>query len=129
VGAKPSLTRIGATLRAAALAYPDAREEFPWGESAFKVKGKVFLFFGADAKELGLSVKIPRSAMAALMMPFAFPTPYNLGKSGWVSAKFGARDKVPVELLLSWIDESYREIAPKTLVATLSPVEQRSRKR
>ncbi len=46
-----------------------------------------------------------------------------------MSAKFGARDKVPVELLLSWIDESYRAIAPKTLVATLPPVEKRGRKR
>jgi hypothetical protein len=36
-----------------------------------------------------------------------------------VSASFGEKDDVPVSLLLEWIDESYRAIAPKKLVAGL----------
>src|SRR5207247_8405432 len=95
-------------LRAVALGYPEAYEEFPWGERVAKVKGKVFVFLGMDGDDLGLSVKLPQSGMLALGLPFASPTGYGLGKAGWVTAKFGKREKAPVDLLRSWIDESYR---------------------
>jgi len=54
-----------------------------------------------------------------LMLPFAKPTGYGLGKSGWVSASFTAKERPPLDLLREWIDESYRAIAPKKLVAAL----------
>ena len=76
-------------LREIALAYPGAREEFPWGERVVKVGKKVFVFMGMpDGGGLGLSVKLPNSGTMALMFPFATPTGYGLGKSGWVSARF-----------------------------------------
>jgi len=106
-------------LRKFALGYPDAREEFPWGERVVKVKGKVFVFLGGDGPELGLSVKLPHSGVLALGLPFASPTGYGLGKAGWITARFGAREKAPVDLLRLWIDESYRAVAPKKLVAAL----------
>lgn len=108
-------------LRDAALKYPETHEDFPWGERALKVKGKVFLFLHANADEMGLSVKLPVSCDFALGLPFAQPTGYGLGKSGWVSAKFQQQDDAPIELLLAWLDESYRAVAPKRLVATLPP--------
>jgi predicted DNA-binding protein (MmcQ/YjbR family) len=107
-------------LRAFALGYPEAYEDFPWGERVAKVKGKVFVFLGRDGNELGLSVKLPESGMLALGLPFASPTGYGLGKAGWVTVRFGKREKAPVALLRSWIDESYRAVAPKKLVAALS---------
>jgi predicted DNA-binding protein (MmcQ/YjbR family) len=107
-------------LRAFALGFPEAYEDFPWGERVAKVKGKVFVFLGADGDNLGLTVKLPESGMLALGLPFASPTGYGLGKAGWVTAKFGKRQKAPVDLLRSWIDESYRAVAPKKLVAALS---------
>jgi CheY-like chemotaxis protein len=55
-------------------------------------------------------------------MPFAKPTGYGLGKSGWVSTSFDDGDQDPVPLLLEWIDESYRAVAPKRLVKTLPEV-------
>jgi len=107
-------------LRDIALAYPGAREEFPWGERVVKVGKKVFVFMGMpDGGGLGLSVKLPNSGTMALMFPFATPTGYGLGKSGWVSARFEAGEAPPVELLRAWIDESYRAVAPKTMVARL----------
>lgn len=108
-----------ALLRESALSYPGAVEDFPWGERVVKVKGKVFVFLGRDEGELSLSVKLPQSGMLALGLPFASPTGYGLGKAGWVSARFGAREKAPVDLLRAWIDESYRAVAPKKLVAAL----------
>lgn len=106
-------------LRAFALHYPGAHEEFPWGERVIKVQGKVFVFLGRD-EGLGLSVKLPQSRLMALGLPFASPTGYGLGKSGWVTAQFGARAKPPLDLLRAWIDESYRAVAPKKLIARLS---------
>ena len=109
-----------ALLRKFALSFPEAYEDFPWGERVAKVKGKVFVFLGHDESDVGLSVKLPQSGMLALGLPFASPTGYGLGKAGWVTARFGAREKVPLDLLRSWIDESYRAIAPKKLVAAMS---------
>lgn len=109
-----------ASLREAGLGYPGAYEEFPWGERVLKVNKKVFAFLGANENGLHLSVKLPLSNAAALMLPFATPTGYGLGKSGWVSASFGPHETPPLALLRQWLDESYRAIAPKKLVAQLS---------
>jgi predicted DNA-binding protein (MmcQ/YjbR family) len=106
-------------LRDAGLVYPEATEDFPWGHRTLKVKGKAFIFMALSAEGLSMSFKLPQSNGAALMMPFAQPTGYGMGKSGWVTASFGARDTPPVEMLRKWLDESYRAVAPKKLVAQL----------
>jgi predicted DNA-binding protein (MmcQ/YjbR family) len=117
---KPKPGSPEALLRSHALAYPEAHEDFPWGERVVKVRGKVFLFLGRpEDGGLALSVKLPGSASFALGLPFASPTGYGLGKSGWVTARFGPRQKPPVELLRHWVDESYRAVAPKRLAAAL----------
>jgi predicted DNA-binding protein (MmcQ/YjbR family) len=113
------LTREGSALRKFALAYPEATEDMPWGHHAIKVKGKSFVFLAADAKEFSMSAKLPSSAGVAVTLPFASPTEYGLGKSGWVTARFPRGKKVPVDILKLWIDESYRAIAPKKLVGQL----------
>ena len=107
-------------LREAGMAYPEVTEDFPWGHRTLKVKGKAFIFMGISAEGFFLSVKLPHSNGAALMLPFAQPTGYGLAKSGWVSASFGARDTPPLEMLRQWLDESYRAVAPKKLVAQLA---------
>ena len=107
-------------LRARALCYPETHEDHPWGESAIKVKGKTFVFMGVDKERLGLSLKLPYSREFALEYPFTKPTPYGLGKSGWVTAEFAAKEKPPLDILEAWIEESFRAIAPKKLVATLA---------
>jgi predicted DNA-binding protein (MmcQ/YjbR family) len=106
-------------LRGFALSYPSAYEDFPWGERVIKVAKKIFLFLGVASDGLHLSVKLPQSASLALSLPFASPTGYNLGRSGWVTARFGARENPPLPVLRQWIDESYRAVAPKRLVASL----------
>jgi predicted DNA-binding protein (MmcQ/YjbR family) len=120
VAAKARLPRDGARLRKVALAYPEAHEDMPWGHHAIKVKGKTFVFLGADAATFSLSAKLPSSADVALKLPFASPTEYGLGRSGWVAARFSRSARVPMNILQLWIDESYRAIAPKRLVAQMS---------
>jgi predicted DNA-binding protein (MmcQ/YjbR family) len=111
--------RNAEVLRTFALGFPEAREDFPWGERVVKVRDKVFVFLGRDDEDLGVTVKLPSSGLIALSLPFASPTGYGLGKSGWVTARFGAKDTPPLEMLQKWIDESYRAVAPKELVRAL----------
>src|SRR5262245_8469204 len=114
------LKKAEAAIRERALAFPQAREEFPWGHSAFKVKGKTFLFLSLEKTgRLGLSLKLPETGTVALLSTFARPTEYGLGKSGWVSASFGEEDEVPLDLMFDWIEESFRAIAPQKVVDQL----------
>lgn len=80
---------------------------------------KCFAFFFTGPDLLSLSTKLPDTHELALTLPFAEPTGYGLGKSGWVTARFGAKDATPVDMLKQWIEESYCAIAPKKLVKTL----------
>ncbi len=105
-------------LREFALGFPEAYEEQPWGHSAIKVKGKTFVFLALH-DGFGLSAKLPESHPEALLLPFASPTRYGLGKSGWVSAQIEEAGDPPVSVLADWIEESYRTIAPRRLVAQL----------
>jgi len=118
---KKTLESLEKELRDFAMQFPEAHEDHPWGHIAVKVKGKAFVFLGGEkgAAELSLSVKLPQSRDMAADLPFAEPTGYGLGKSGWVTARFEKVAEVPLDLLKSWIDESYRAIAPKKLSKTL----------
>jgi predicted DNA-binding protein (MmcQ/YjbR family) len=106
-------------LRAFAFGLPEAYEDHPWGESVAKVGKKVFVFFGSTDGEgpFGFSVKLPISNDEALSMPFTEPTGYGLERGHWVTVR--PPDDIPVDLLLAWIEESYRTVAPKPLVAQL----------
>ena len=107
-------------LRALALAYPEAHEDFPWGHRAIKVRGKAFVFMSKDEPALSVSVKLPWSAEGALQLPCCEPTHYGLGRSGWVTATFGPKEKAPLDALGSWIEESYRAVAPKRLAGQVA---------
>jgi predicted DNA-binding protein (MmcQ/YjbR family) len=118
-----TVKQIEQRLRRAALAYPETTEDLPWGHPAFKVRGKAFAFMSGGDKErpdaLTLSVKLPQSRDLALDTGFAEPTHYGLGKHGWVTLTLKPKGGPPLDVVLAWIDESYRAIAPKTLVKTL----------
>jgi predicted DNA-binding protein (MmcQ/YjbR family) len=114
-------------MREFAFALPGAWEDFPWeGESVAKVGKKVFVFNIAPADQVSdrlvFSVKLPESAEPARSLPYTSPTGYGLGRAGWVTVDLGTgpdADPPPVELFLDWIEESYRTIAPKRLIAEL----------
>ena len=106
-------------LLTAALAYPEAWEDHPWGESVAKVGKKLFFTISFHKEMLYITCKLPESNGSAVTLPFAAPAGYGLGNSGWVTFSFSAEDEIPVELLLDWMDESYRAIAPKKLVKLL----------
>ena len=108
-------------IREFALRLPGAVEDFPWGESVAKVNKKIFVTLGRDTGDgnFTLSVKLPTSHVEALTLPNAAPTGYGLGKSGWVTLTLSPGDRPDINQLLAWVEESYRAIAPKKLIAQL----------
>lgn len=116
---QPDIARAESAVAKIASAFPETREDNPWGHRAFKVRGKTFLFLVADGEGLSISVKLPESGTLALELPFTEPTGYGLGKSGWVSARFKPGTPVPIDMIGEWLHESYAAIAPKKLSASL----------
>jgi predicted DNA-binding protein (MmcQ/YjbR family) len=105
-------------IRKFALGLPQAAEDFPRGHRAYRLgKGKIFLFLAWDKGVFTLTAKLPETQSMALTLPFVELTGYGMGKSGWVTAKFQGKDEVPLGLLVQWIEESYRAIAPRKLAA------------
>ncbi len=103
----------------AAVSYPEAWEDHPWGETVAKVGKKLFATISFHKEKLYLTFKLPISGEATLTLPFASPSGYGLGKLGWVTCTFTSQDTLPVEILMEYIDESYRAVAPKRLSSSL----------
>ena len=107
-------------LRAYGLGLPGAHTKSPWpGHLDLAVNDKTFAYLSLEGEPFGISCKLPKSSSVALMLPFCKPTAYGLGKSGWVSAEFPEDEPLPVDMLKSWIDESYRAQAPKKFLKQL----------
>jgi predicted DNA-binding protein (MmcQ/YjbR family) len=106
-----------AALRAYGLALPETVEDFPWGHTALKVRNKTFVWLDQTEGALSLTVKLPVSRDFAETFDFAAPAGYGLGRSGWISCRFGAGEAADLELMKRWIAESYRAVAPKKLGA------------
>jgi predicted DNA-binding protein (MmcQ/YjbR family) len=107
-------------LRAWGLTLPGAHSKSPWPEhDDLAVKDKTFAYLPAKGRPFSLSCKLPYTGFEALQLPFAEPTGYGLGKSGWVSFNPGEGDIPEIEQLKDWVEESYRAQAPRKLVKEL----------
>lgn len=110
-------------LRAFVQTLPGAWEDLPWGERVAKVGKKVFVFNLARGGEKsshgppGIALKLSDSHAAVAKRTFASPTGYGLGKSGWLTLRFDLDEAPTIAELETWIEESYRLIAPKKLLA------------
>ncbi|WP_340556579.1 MmcQ/YjbR family DNA-binding protein [Streptomyces sp. GSL17-111] len=116
-------TAVWEAVREFALTLPGAVEEFPWGESVVKVNRKVFVFLGGGdgGPSPGITVKLADAEVHAhaLSCPDAAPAGYGLGRSGWVGVPLAPEGAPGAELLREWVEESYRTVAPRRLVAEL----------
>ena len=107
-------------LRAWGLGLPGAHRKAPWPEhDDLAVNDKTFAYLPAKGRPFSLSCKLPYTGYEALQLPFAQPTGYGLGKSGWVSFS-PADDELPdLATFKEWVEESYRAQAPRRLVKDL----------
>ena len=103
-------------IRSYAASLPEAWEDHPWGETAFKVGTKVFVFLGVGDQG-HLTVKLRDRHEEALAFEWVRPSGYGLDRGGWVSCTLP--DDAPLEMVLGWIEESYRLVAPRRLAALL----------
>ncbi|HEY1604673.1 MAG TPA: MmcQ/YjbR family DNA-binding protein [Allosphingosinicella sp.] len=107
-------------LKAHFLTYPGAHSRSPWPEhDDLAVGDRTFAFLPAEGQPFSLSVKLPYTGEVALDLPYAAPTGYGLGRSGWVTFTPGEDAIPPLDRLEDWIDESYRARAPRKLVKAL----------
>jgi predicted DNA-binding protein (MmcQ/YjbR family) len=106
-------------VRGHAAGLPEAWEDHPWGETVYKVGKKVFVFFGVIESHSGLrlTVKLRDSHEEAMAFEWVVPAGYGLDRGGWVTCE--APDDTPPEMIIGWIEESYRLVAPKRLAALL----------
>ena len=110
-----SLTGYAAELQAFATSLPEVTEDFPWGERAWKVGGKAFVFLSMS-DGLSFSVKLPKTGKQALMLAFTEPTHYGLGRHGWVTIRPPSRlSRALKGQCREWIIESYIAVAPARL--------------
>jgi predicted DNA-binding protein (MmcQ/YjbR family) len=111
------LSPVATKLRDRAMSYPEVTETFPWGEHAFKVKGKTFVFMRDDEEGTSFSVKLTASRAAALKLPGSEPTHYGMGAKGWVTLV--PTSKSSLKQLHAFIDESFHAVAPRRVLAAL----------
>lgn len=122
-----------AAVRRFALALPNATEDTPWGDvlvvkvekrdadpplwRRHLVHGPVFLWLGGPGAG-EVAVKLTASHEAARALAGAVPTTASgLGQWGWLTVPLAAA--VDVDLLGDWVEESYRNVAPKKLIREL----------
>jgi predicted DNA-binding protein (MmcQ/YjbR family) len=105
-------------LRAQALALPEVSEGSSCVNRAFKARKKNFLFLGEKTDEIRIMVKLGPS-LAAAEHQAADDARIRVGKHGWLTLRFAPDAPLPAELLGGWLEESYRLLAPKTLVKRL----------
>lgn len=104
--------------RALCLALPEATEVEAWGHPTFRVRDKIFASIGGEGGEWSIGVKVTPELQSGLVDRDArFSIAKYVGKHGWISMRVDG----PVEWreVSALVEESYRLIAPKALVARL----------
>lgn len=104
---------VSQALRAHALRLPETREGTSCVNRAFKVRKKNFVFIGEKADRVRVMVRLKESAEAAAALGDGRIV---VGKTGWATLDFDPADPPDLALMQGWIDESFRTLAPKTVV-------------
>jgi predicted DNA-binding protein (MmcQ/YjbR family) len=107
-------------VRKICLGFPETSEKLAWGHPTFRVRDKIFATIGvnADDKVVTMTTKPPPGDQEALLAegpPFFFPK--YVGVRGWIG--FVVDSKTDWKHVAELVEDSYREIAPKRLVAQL----------
>ncbi|CAA9565051.1 MAG: hypothetical protein AVDCRST_MAG87-1880 [uncultured Thermomicrobiales bacterium] len=112
---------ILAPVRAICLAYPEAIETETFGAPTFQVRSKNFAMLHQPEGRTAVWCKAPPGAQAAYVTsePDRYYAPPYLGPKGWVAAWLDPERTPDWDEIAAIIDESYRLVAPKRLVARL----------
>ncbi|MEM7800974.1 MAG: MmcQ/YjbR family DNA-binding protein, partial [Chloroflexota bacterium] len=83
-------------------------------QSAFKANKKAFLYIGEQGGRYKAMFKLDSLLLEAAELAEQAPQNYEVGKHGWVTARFSAEEPLPEALWGRWLDESYRLTLPKS---------------
>ncbi|MEO8538872.1 MAG: MmcQ/YjbR family DNA-binding protein [bacterium] len=103
-------------LRAFALAFEGAREEFSFGPGhpVYKAaNGKMFAVVSEHDDGTHVSLKLtPDEVIEAMTLPFVRPAPY-MAKNHWILSAIGS--EAEFEMTLDWIRRSHELVSAKPL--------------
>ncbi len=107
--------------RAFCLAFPEASERLSHGESAFFVKGRLFVTFSINHHHDGVEAILIKAAPGVQEMlideaPEIFYRPKYVGVSGWVGVRTNA-GPIPWDDIEALIRDAWMLAAPKRLAA------------
>lgn len=106
-------------IRDIALAFPEATEKETWGHPTFRVRDKIFVGAGEDDDgDTVLTMKAAPGEQEALLAegdPYFLPR--YVGNRGWIGMRVD--DETDWRLVAELVMDSYREIAPRSLAASI----------
>ena len=103
-------------LRSLSAALPETTEVIAWGHPTFRVRDKIFASFGVYKGVTTVSCKQTKIDQLALVEDPRIEIAKYVGKHGWITIR---ADECPWPLIASLVEQSYRLIAPKKIVAVL----------
>jgi hypothetical protein len=120
-------SKVEQTVRRIASALPDVQEGIVCNRVSFEAGKKRFLFLESDDKSCLVMLKLKDSLPEAQKLTKAFPDCYKVGTTSWVTSVFAAGQLPPPGLFERWIEESYRLLVPKKLIASVKPGAKKSK--
>jgi hypothetical protein len=96
-------------IRRQAVTFPGVAKGTSCTQSAFKAGKGTFLFIGPGPKGQGFKAifKLKASMPQALKLAAEDPKRFEVGSTGWVTARFTAEEPLPKRIWGKWLAESY----------------------
>ena len=96
-------------IRRQAIEFPGVARGASCSQSAFKAGKGTFLFIGPGPKGQGFKAmfKLEASMPEAMKLAEENPKRFEVGTTGWVTARFTAEEPLPKQIWGRWLAESY----------------------
>jgi predicted DNA-binding protein (MmcQ/YjbR family) len=120
-------------LRDLCLAFPESAEKEAWGAPTFRVKDKLFAMYASAGTHHGsgrpaawIKAKPANQALVIESDPARYFKPPYVGPSGWIGVWLDKRP--PWGAIASLLDDGFRLVAPKKVLAAMDVAEMPSRR-
>jgi len=96
-------------IRREAITFPGVAKGTACTQSAFKAGKGTFLFIGPGPKGKGYKAmfKLKASMSQAVKLAAQHPERFEVGKTGWVTARFTTEEPLSKKIWSAWLAESY----------------------
>ncbi len=94
-------------IRLRASQYPNVDKGTACTQSSFKSGKKAFLYIGEQGGRYKAMFKLDKSMDEAIGLSQSDPDQYEVGSTGWVTARFSTKNPIPARRWKKWLDESY----------------------